>query len=222
MKIRNRIVTPTALLITIFFNGNTLLANTLDPVSPEEISRAMVLASPVTTPQSRGTPSKTELLSVRAHRFEKSEQNKGFRWADTLVYDYSTDELITTVIDLDSNEIISVQKNKGMQLPITKNELERALDIIFADDEEFSILKAEFNAITSETLTTKNQLNYKAFTFFADSMPNVVNSASKVCGTQRCAQLMFYTNDQVAFGSSPIVNLSAGLVSQRIGNQGGL
>jgi len=35
---------------------------------------------------------------VKAHRFEKSEQNKGFRWADTLVYDYDSDELIITVI----------------------------------------------------------------------------------------------------------------------------
>lgn len=209
--------------------GSQALANTLDPITAEEISRAMLftptptgnlLARRSSPPEGSESqrPSKLEFLGVKAHRFEKSEQNNGHRWADTSVYDYATDELITTVINLDTNEIISVQRNREMQPPLSNNELKRAIGIVFEDEEEFSILQAEFTNITGEVLTAKQQLHIKAFTFFADSMPNTVNAASKECGAQRCAQILVYSADRTSFRYSPIVNLSAGLVTQHVGN----
>jgi len=66
-------------------------------------------------------------------------------------------------------------------------------------------------------LTSIDQLQHKAFTFFSDSMPDVVNNATISCGAQRCAQLLLYTHDNIVFEVSPIVNLSAGLVTQRLG-----
>jgi len=201
-------------------------ANTLDPISAEEISRAMLFtAAPTTNLQARASgaddaqnqePPTLEFLGVKAHRFEKSEQNNGYRWADTLVYDYATDELVTTVINLATNSVISVERTREMQPPLSENELERAMSIVFEDDEELSVLAAEFKNITGETLTSKQQLQYKAFTFFADSMPNIVNDASKACGAQRCAQILIYSADRISFKYSPILNLSAGVVTQRI------
>jgi hypothetical protein len=104
-----------------------------------------------------------------------------------------------------------------MQPPLVDTELARAISIVFEDPEELSILQNEYQRITGEQLSSIDQLQYKAFTFFADSMPGVVNEASTVCGTQRCAQLVLYTHDNLVFEVSPIVNLSAGVVSQRMG-----
>lgn len=204
-------------------------ANTLDPISADEVRRAM-LFTPASTGNLQGRrgvvaaddtqsqeSTKLEFLGVKAHRFEKSKHGNGQRWADTLVYDYATDELITTVINLDTNEVISVKRNRDMQPPLSEDELERAISIVFDDAEEFSLLAAEFKKITGEVLTSKQQVQYKAFTFFADSMPNVVNEASKQCGAQRCAQILVYTDDRVSFQYSPILNLSAGVVTQHIG-----
>ena len=124
---------------------------------------------------------------------------------------------MTKVVDLSNEAVLSTQRSKNMQPPLAAAELTRALGIVFDDVEERLILNAEYQRITGETLSSTDQLNYKAFTFFADSMPTVVNAASKTCGAQRCAQLVLYTHDNVVFEVSPIVNLSAGVVTQRMG-----
>ena len=211
------------------FSGSVSAAS-MDPVSADEISRAKSMAmngsatnqlarrsTRTAAAQSADSASNVEFLRVQPHRFNKSEMDSNKRWADTTAYDYRTDELVTTVIDLDNNQVVSTKRTKNMQPPMASSEIKRAIEIVFDDDEERNILNAEFARITGETLTSIDQLQYKAFTFFADSMPNVVNSASKSCGAQRCAQLLLYTDDNIVFEVSPIVNLSAGLVTQRMG-----
>jgi Cu2+-containing amine oxidase len=158
-----------------------------------------------------------QFLRVEAHRFDKGDSNSSARWTDATAYDYATDELIVNVINLDTNETISSKRYKDMQPPLVQDELDRALSIVMDDEEERSIINKEFERITGQTLNTIDQLQYKAFTFFADSMPNVVNTASKSCGANRCAQLMLFTHDNIVFEVSPIVNLSAGVVTQRMG-----
>lgn len=203
-------------------------AASMDPVTDNEVGRAKSMAMPSTVTnqlarrgfsanQATDASPTLEFLRVQAHRFSKSELGANKRWADTTAYDYRTDELVTTVIDLDNNQVVSTKRTKNMQPPMASSEIKRAIEIVFDDDEERNILNAEFARITGETLTSIDQLQYKAFTFFADSMPNVVNSASKSCGAQRCAQLLLYTDDNIVFEVSPIVNLSAGLVTQRMG-----
>ncbi len=215
---------------------NIASAASMDPVSGNEIDRAKSLAMSGLTSAvaARSVASRTtlqaattvdtvsdrptvEFLRVQAHRFGKSELSANKRWADSTAYDYTTDELITTVVDLDSNQVLSTKRTKNMQPPMASSEIKRAIEIVFQDDEERRILNAEFTRITGQTLTSIDQLQYKAFTFFADSMPNVVNRASASCGAQRCAQLLLYTHDNIVFEVSPIVNLSVGLVTQRMG-----
>ena len=218
-----------SLLITLM--AGPLAAGAKDPVSVDEISRAKSIALLGTTNvvaarrtgvvdntlQVASGTSTIEFLRVQPHRFGKSELSENKRWADSTAYDYSTDELITTVVDLDNNQVISSRRNSKMQPPMAESEINRAIGIVFQDDEERSILNGEFTRITGQTLTSIDQLQYKAFTFFADSMPTVVNDASTACGVQRCAQLMLYTHDNIVFEVSPIVNLSAGIVTQRMG-----
>lgn len=211
-------------------------AASMDPVTGNEKSRAKSMAmagfgaaiaasrrantaarAVITTEETEASSSTIEFLRVQPHRFKKSELSSNKRWADTTAYDYTTDELITTVVDLDNNQVLSTKRTKNMQPPMSEKEILRAIGIVFDDAEERGILNAEFSRITGGTLTSIDQLQHKAFTFFSDSMPNVVNNATIACGAQRCAQLLLYTHDNIVFEVSPIVNLSAGLVTQRLG-----
>ena len=156
-----------------------------------------------------------EILLIERH--EEKGAPEGQRRADVFTYDYQTNELIQSLVDLNTSEVISSVRKQGVQLPLTQKELTRAKQIVFDDEDERQILKDEYHRITSRELSDTAELNIKAFTFIADSLPNRVNEASKQCGVHRCAQLMLYTGENIVFEISPIVNLSEGVVTQRIG-----
>ena len=219
-----------ASLIASMFLVTAAQAGSMDPVSTAETEMAKSIANPpviaartaiAATARAQDTSATASpgvvFLRVEAHRFGKSEASTDKRWADVTSYDYDSDELITKVVDLDTNTVISTARTTEMQPPLADEELTRALSIVFEDPEELSILQTEYSRITGSQLSTIDQLQYKAFTFFADSMPGVVNEASTVCGAQRCAQLVLYTHDNIVFEVSPVVNLSAGVVTQRMG-----
>lgn len=199
-------------------------ANNLDPLSPAEIARATQQAStstPVPFSTNRNlsinnvTTTTPELLLVERHLNTKGQTA---RLADVYTYDYSTNETLIDVIDLDTNQVISRQREQNLQLPLTANELQRAAALIFADDEQRGLLDAEFKRITGQTLNNPTQqLQVKAFVFHASSLPEQLNAASQQCGLHRCAQVLLYTADSVVFEVSPIVNLSAGVITQNIG-----
>lgn len=196
-------------------------AGSLDPLSPAEIVRATQqanVAAPLPTTRSatiNNTTPVLELLLVERHPNAKGQTA---RRADVYTYDYSTNETIIDVIDLDTNRVISRKREKNLQLPLTTNELQRASDLILADDEQRSLLDAEFKRITGQTLNNPaQQLHVKAFVFHASSLPEQLNAASQQCGLHRCAQVLLYTADSIVFEVSPIVNLSAGVITQTIG-----
>ena len=193
-----------------------------DPLSLNEVSMASLLtagpslaARDVNTEMSSITSSSQEVLLIE--RNEEKGAPTDQRRADVFIYDYSTNELIEALVDLNTSEVISSERKQGVQLPLTNNELKRAKEIVFEDEDERAILEEEYRRITSREMTNTSDLNIKAFTFLADSLPNRINEASKQCGIHRCAQLMLYTQDNVVFEISPIVNLSEGVVTQRIG-----
>lgn len=193
-----------------------------DPLSLNEVSMASLLtagpslaARGVNTEMSSITSSSQEVLLIE--RNEEKGAPSDQRRADVFIYDYSTNELIEALVDLNTSEVISSERKQGVQLPLTNNELKRAKEIVFEDEDERAILEEEYRRITSREMTNTSDLNIKAFTFLADSLPNRINEASKQCGIHRCAQLMLYTQDNVVFEISPIVNLSEGVVTQRIG-----
>jgi Cu2+-containing amine oxidase len=197
-------------------------AGNLDPLSPAEMARATQQASaatPSSTSTSRSLPANSttppERLLVERHVNNKTQTA---RLADVYTYDYATNETLINVIDLDTNTTLSTKHEKNLQLPLTANELKRASDLIFNDDEERSLLDTEFKRITGKTLTNpQQQLQVKAFVFLASSLPEQLNAASQQCGLHRCAQVLLYTADAVVFEVSPIVNLSAGVITQNIG-----
>ena len=226
-----------SLLTLGLLSFSNVFANSGDPLSLDEISNVTRLASPAPTPSisasaslfrpslkrlssavaQADTANKTkEVLLVERHEEEKGA-DKSLRRADIFTYDYQTNELIETLVDLNTSEVIRTKRSQGTQLPLTEAELERAKKIVFDDEDERQILEYEYHRLTSKTMTDTSDLNIKAFSFIADSLPNRVNEASKLCGIHRCAQLMLYTSENIVFEVTPIVNLSEGIVTQRIG-----
>ena len=200
-------------------SSSVSIAHNNDPLSITEIAQVTATVSPAlaarSTVTSTNLQNSQEVLLVERH--EQKGAPKEQRRADVYIYDYDTDELINSLVDLNTSEVISSNRQKGVQLPLTQNELKRAKQIVFDDEDERQILEHEYLRITSRPLTDIAELNIKAFTFTADSLPTRINEASKLCGVNRCAQLMLYTNENIVFEISPIINLSAGVVTQRIG-----
>ena len=213
--------------ITAMFLTTATIAQTSshpnDPISMDEVSKINWLMSGPKL-AARGvdadklstiTSNSQEVLLIERNKEKGAPKDQ--RRADVFIYDYSTNELIESLVDLYTSEVIHSERKKGVQLPLTENELKRAKEIVFEDEEERAILEAEYKRITSTDLSDTAQLNIKAFIFHASSLPNRVNEASKQCGVHRCAQLMLYTQENIVFEISPIVNLSESVVTQRIG-----
>ena len=212
-----------SLLITLF--STTLQANDTDPLSPDELEKALTLSTSASTTNLRSLRSTSasnaasntakELLLVERRPMDKEQVPQ--RLADVYHYDYSNNETIHSIVDLDTQQVISTEHQQYLQLPLTENELQRSSDIIFADAEESVLIKNEYQRITGRYLSSPQQLNIKAFAFSADTLPEQLNPASQQCGLHRCAQVLLYTHDSIVFEISPIVNLSAGIVTQNIG-----
>lgn len=195
-------------------------AGNMDPLNPAEVTRAITQANTSPTLSStramvNSSAPAPELLLVERHPDSKTATT---RLADVYTYDYNSNETIINVVDLNTNQVVSSQRQQRLQLPLTDNELKRASELIFNDDEERSLLDSEFKRITGKALTDPaSQLQVKAFVFHASSLPEQLNAASQQCGLHRCAQVLLYTADSVVFEVSPIVNLSAGVITQNIG-----
>jgi Cu2+-containing amine oxidase len=202
-----------------------LVAGEFDPLNITEFNRALTIALP-TTALSRSAASSqsasnavaplptSKTLLVERHINQKGQSG---RLADVYSYDYAKNETLVSVVDLNTNQVLSTERKQKLQLPLTANELTRATDLIFTDAEERRLLNAEYKRITGKELTSVSQLNVKAFVFDAESLPERLNPASKQCGLHRCAQVLLYTHASVVFEVSPIVNLSKGIVTQTIG-----
>lgn len=152
-------------------------SHNMDPLSLDEVSKASFLtagpqlaARGVATDLSLITNNSQEVLLIERNE-EKGAPN-GQRRADVFIYDYSSNELIQSLVDLNTSEVIRSERKQGVQLPLTDKELTRAKQIVFEDEDERAILEDEYRRISSLELTDTAELNIKAFTFIAESLPN--------------------------------------------------
>lgn len=209
--------------LALLFLSGIATANELDPLNQDELVQATRIALPTQAHAARAVGKKTavaalpavELLLVERRPTEKDQP--GQRLADVYSYDYQSDETVHSIVDLKTQNPVSTERVQNLQLPLTENELAYASQLIFTDPEQMAPLQAEFKRITGQVLTKPEQLQVKAFVFTAETLPEGLNAASQQCGLHRCAQILLYTHDSVVFEISPIVNLSAGLVTQSIG-----
>ena len=220
----NRYKSILGTIVLLFFSisiNTSGYAHPNDPLSIEEIDKAVVVTQEKTLLR-RSTNTTTPPLKQRkeillVERHQQKNYKKDQRLVDIYTYDYQHNELIESLVDLSHSEIIKTSRRQNVQLPLTQNEYKQAKQIIFDDATERQILENEYQRITSQKLTDHSDLYVKAFTFTADSLPNRTNEASKLCGLHRCAQIIIYTGKNIAFEISFIVNLSEGVITQRIG-----
>lgn len=179
-----------------------------DPLNNAEQQRALTAA--LNSRGSGASAARSEILLVERHQETKDVYRQGVwpRRADVYVYDYNTDSLDYFVVNNDNNQIEEHQTLKNVQLPPTENEIQIAVNQVFADAQLLTELKVWFTKLTGQELTTFDQIAAKAFIFHADSMGTADVGEAKSCGHHRCVQLLIYTKDMIAFDKSPVVNLS--------------
>jgi len=182
-----------------------------DPLTPQEIAAVLAAAGPPLT--AADAASSQEILLVERHEAGKG-QHSSARQGDLYTYDYATDTLIYSIVDVASGEVTAVERLHGVQLPLNANEEQRALALIQADTALWSGLAERYAAITGAPLTQLNQLQTKVAVFHADVMPERLNQAAQQCGAHRCAQVLIFTVDKTLLELMPLVDLSQGQVVQ--------
>ncbi|MFN8444357.1 MAG: hypothetical protein U0175_26475 [Caldilineaceae bacterium] len=157
-----------------------------------------------------------ETLLVERHEVPKAERTKGqwSRQADVYLYDYTSDTLHHSTVDVASGAVVATEKATGVQLPLTQQEEARALSLVRNDPTVWSDLTNRYHTISGEALNDLAQLQVKVSLFRSDSMPDRVNDAASACGQHRCAQALIFTVDRTLLEIMPIVDLSQGRVVQ--------
>lgn len=159
-----------------------------------------------------------EVLLVERHEDGKESYRRG-QWerrGDIYVYDYGTDSLRYAVVDVATGQVLSQEEVKGVQLPLTVDEVARVLSIVDEDAALRTKLQEQYRRIAGQELTNLEQLQHKVSVFRADAMPDRVAGEAQLCGLRRCAQVLLFTANHVAFEVLPIVDLSHGRVLQVI------
>lgn len=194
-----------------------------DPLSAQEVAAAVAVALQAGGEDGlRATASGAEeVLLVERHDAAKTAYATGAwpRRGDVYVYEYATDTLVYSTVDLKSGAVITTERVQGVQLPLTGREKARALALVQADAPLWGRLAARYQAITGQPLTRIDQLQVKVSVFHADVMPGRLNPDAERCGQHRCAQVLLFTVDKTLLELTPIVDLSQGRVVQILGEE---
>lgn len=170
-----------------------------DPLYPGEQARAraLVLSDPRVAQRTQGV--RHEVVQVQ-RRQESKERRPKVRRANVLVYVYSEDILLHSIVNLESNVVDDVIVTKGVQPLISPDEALHAVNIALADAEVGPLIRQQFEERTGTPLVRPNQLRITAGVYTAANMPS--RTTARDCGAHRCAQLRFKPN------LVPIVDLS--------------
>ena len=182
-----------------------------DSLSPEELELAQGLAGQNTRfTTAVNADSRSELLLVERHAETKAVMQSGNwpRRADVYTYLYDSNTLMLAVVNLTSGQVDSVETMQNVQLPLTQNETDHAIQLLLADATVMQNIAAQYQTITGEILTQpETQLKFNTLIYRADAMPNA-NPGAEACGLHRCAQFLIVTQNDVAINLLPIVDLS--------------
>lgn len=188
----------------------------LDPLTSQEVSRLEAIAGVLQAPLTR-TGASSEVLLIQRYDAPKargSERETLPRRGEIYLYNYATDSLHHTVVNIQSGELVSSDVSQDVQLPLTSDEKMRALNLIVEDEALWSRIRSLYRQQHGESLMSMEKLQAKTSIFRSDAMPDRVNEASALCGLHRCAQILLYGADRTAFELTPIVDLSSGRVVQ--------
>lgn len=208
------------IIMLLVFTFGLAKAGVLDPLEADEIEKVKEIQLAYireNLPQVlTDSAIEIEVLLIERHPVKKGEENNAARLADIYTYEYGANVLHQAVVSLETNSVLSLTQNTEVQLPLTENEIQKAVDILKADEEQFKFILQEYKRITGQEYSNADQIEIKAFAFWGGSLPGLSNTESLKCGVYRCAQLLIYTPEQVAFEVSPVVNISTKKVTQNI------
>ena len=154
--------------------------------------------------------SRSEQLLIERHAEPKDVIRSGNwpRRADVYTYLYESDTLVLAVVNLTSGQVDSVETMQNVQLPLTQNETNRAIQLLLADATVMTNIATQYQTITGTALTQpETQLKFNTLIYLANSMPDA-NPGAVACGLHRCAQLLIVTQNDVVINLLPIVDLS--------------
>lgn len=143
----------------------------------------------------------------------RDKNNTDVRLADAYYYDYRRNETIHCIVDAETGEVHQQRRVVDLQLPLTKDEIQRAFDILLQSQHRNALARAYSNA-TGQALIDINKINFKAYVFHASANSARLNRAAKRCGRLRCAQLLLYTYENIALNFTPVIDISRGIVLQ--------
>lgn len=189
----------------------------LDPLTSGEHAVALSVALDTLNGLTRSeSEPEREVLLIERHQQAKQTvtTDSAGRQGEVFVYDYASDKLARVLVDLAAQSVLSTEEVQNVQLPLTDTEIARALDIVYADPVISQTVTEQYRAATGSELNSVADLNHRVFVFRADTMPDRVNERSALCGLHRCAQVLLYTYDLIAFEATPLVDLSTDEVVQ--------
>ena len=183
-------------------DGISITRNTLQRASPQNPDSSAL--------------NNTELLLIERRLSDKSKPGQGaIRKADVYTYNYQSDTLTHTIINLGNGKTLHSEDVQNVQLPLTEDEVIRSRTIASDNPILRGYLEKEFSTITGESLLSLDQLVVKAFVFLARSMPGQINQAAQACGLHPlCAACYAYYEPGCFWKTAPIIDLSTGVVAQ--------
>jgi hypothetical protein len=157
-----------------------------------------------------------EILRVERQRRgdKRGPSGASARGAEVWVYDYDENVTRRVSVRLPGGEIEGLEELPGVQPPLSRSEIDRALSIAYADPRVRGRIQDLVRARTGAVLVDPSRLHSQAIVFHARSNPIGLTPAAERCGEHRCAQLLLFTEDRFAVEVLPIIDLSEGTVVQ--------
>lgn len=155
-------------------------------------------------------PQDPVLLLIEKRPLERKGQPQ---LSDVYYYDYQKDRTIHCIVDPSTGEVHKQRVSAKLQLPLIDEEVQRAFDI-YLQSRHRSDLAAAYLDATGQSLIDVRKVHFKAYTFHGAENEKALNKKSRRCGKTRCAQILLYTEDNIALNLSPVVNLAKATVVQ--------
>ncbi|MEU0331937.1 Tat pathway signal sequence domain protein [Streptomyces sp. NPDC006193] len=162
-----------------------------DPLTDDEMRRAETIAAGGRlSATARGVAGARgpQRLSVGLAEPEAGETDDPAapRRADVTLYDYRTDTLVTSTVDLRTGKVVHTGAQQGVQPPPSRAENAEAARILIADPLGAG-LAADYRDATGKRLTSPDQLQLSGGVYRA--APGAQPAVLDDCGVHRCVRL---------------------------------
>lgn len=196
-----------------------------DPLSPEEQAAALsgvsaalgvqAAAAPerLSTPDEPGearvsAPAESVVLVERRQETKEVMAAAWPRRADVYVYRYADNTMLHSVYNLDTGQVDASEVLRGVQLNLTEQERQLAVEIAWADPDLRASIADAYQSHGGVTLRGPEEIDARVFTYVGGTAPDLEGPGGAACAVDRCAQLLILTPDGATLETLPLVNLT--------------